>query len=49
MRVLEGAGWRGALDVEIFGDPDSADSLWSYNVDEAARLAYAAIARAAGR
>ena len=49
MRVLEDAGWRGAWDVEIFGDPDSRDSLWSYDVDEAARLAYAAIARAAGR
>jgi sugar phosphate isomerase/epimerase len=49
MRVLEGAGWRGPWDVEIFGDPDSADSIWSRDADEAARLAYAAVVRAAGR
>jgi sugar phosphate isomerase/epimerase len=49
MRVLEQAGWHGAWDVEIFGDPDSADSLWSREVDDAARLAYAAVVRAAGR
>ena len=29
MRVLHDAGWRGAWDVEIFGDPERADSLWS--------------------
>ena len=49
MRVLHDAGWRGAWDVEIFGDPDQPDSLWSLDVDEAARRAYAAVARAAGR
>ena len=49
MRVLRDAGWRGAWDVEIFGDADQPDSLWSLDVDEAARRAYAAAARAAGR
>ena len=49
MRVLREAGWRGAWDVEIFGDPEQPDSLWSLDVDEAARRAYAAAARAAGR
>jgi sugar phosphate isomerase/epimerase len=49
MRVLHDAGWRGAWDVEIFGDPDQADSLWSLPVDEAARRAYAAAARAGDR
>ncbi len=49
VRVLKDAGWRGAWDVEIFGDPDSADSLWAYDVDEAARRAYAAISRVVGR
>jgi sugar phosphate isomerase/epimerase len=44
MRVLHDAGWRGAWDVEIFGDPDQADSLWSLGVDEAARRAHAAVA-----
>ena len=44
MRVLQEAGWQGAWDVEIFGDPERADSLWSLDVDEAARRAYAAIA-----
>ena len=48
MRVLDGAGWRGAWDVEIFGDPERDDSLWSLGVDEAARRAYAAV-RAAAR
>ena len=48
MRVLRDAGWRGAWDVEIFGDAEREDSLWSLNVDEAAQRAYAA-ARAAGR
>jgi sugar phosphate isomerase/epimerase len=47
--VLLDAGWDGPLDVEIFGDPDSAESLWWHDVDEAARRAYAAIARVAGR
>jgi sugar phosphate isomerase/epimerase len=49
MRVLHDAGWRGAWDVEIFGDRDRPDSLWSLPVDEAARRAYAAVATAAGR
>ena len=44
MRVLRDAGWQGPWDVEIFGDPDRPDSLWSLDVDEAARRAYAAIA-----
>jgi sugar phosphate isomerase/epimerase len=44
LRVLHEAGWRGAWDVEIFGDPDSPDSLWACDVDEAARRAHAAIA-----
>jgi sugar phosphate isomerase/epimerase len=44
MRVLRDAGWQGAWDVEIFGDPDRPDSLWSLDVDAAARRAYAAIA-----
>jgi sugar phosphate isomerase/epimerase len=44
MRVLRDAGWQGAWDVEIFGDPARPDSLWSLDVDEAARRAYAAIA-----
>lgn len=47
MRVLHEAGWTGAWDVEIFGDPERPDSLWSLGVDEAARRAYAAIAAAA--
>ncbi len=47
MRVLNDAGWRGAWDVEIFGDPEQPDSLWSLDVEEAARRAFAA-ARAAG-
>jgi sugar phosphate isomerase/epimerase len=45
--VLRDAGWNGALDVEIFGDPDSPDSLWALDVDEAARRAYAAVAAVA--
>ena len=44
MHVLRGAGWQGAWDVEIFGNPSRPDSLWSLDVDEAARRAYAAIA-----
>ena len=43
MRVLHEAGWRGAWDVEIFGDAQQADSLWALDVDEAARRAYAAV------
>jgi sugar phosphate isomerase/epimerase len=42
MRVLHEAGWRGAWDVEIFGDPERDDSLWTLEVDEAARRAYEA-------
>ncbi len=43
MRVLRDAGWQGAWDVEIFGDPGRADSLWALDVDEAATRAYAAV------
>jgi len=43
MRLLRDAGWQGPWDVEIFGDPDQPDSLWSLDVDAAARRAYAAI------
>lgn len=49
IQVLADAGWNGPWDVEIFGDPDSPESLWSHDVDEAARLAYAALATVAGR
>ncbi len=49
MCVLRDAGWVGPWDVEIFGDPEQADSLWSLPVDEAARRAYDAATRAAGR
>jgi sugar phosphate isomerase/epimerase len=48
MRVLRDAGWPGAFDVEIFGDAEREDSLWSLPVDEAARRAYEAVT-AAGR
>jgi sugar phosphate isomerase/epimerase len=44
MGVLHEAGWRGAWDVEIFGDSEQPDSLWSLDVDEAARRAHAALA-----
>jgi sugar phosphate isomerase/epimerase len=44
MDVLRDAGWQGPWDVEIFGDPERPDSLWSLDVDAAARRAYAAIA-----
>jgi hypothetical protein len=47
MRVLRDAGWRGAWDVELFGDAERADSFWSLPVDEAARRAHAALAAAA--
>ena len=43
MGVLHEAGWRGAWDVEIFGDAERADSLWSLPVDEAARRAHTAV------
>jgi sugar phosphate isomerase/epimerase len=46
MRVLHDAGWRGAWDLEIFGDPEQSDSLWAVDVDEAARRAYRSIAAA---
>jgi sugar phosphate isomerase/epimerase len=49
MRALREAGWQGAWDVEIFGDPQRPDSLWALEVDEAARRAHAAIVRADGR
>jgi len=49
MRVLHEAGWRGAWDVEIFGDSERPDSLWSLGVDEAARQAHAAVAAVAPR
>jgi sugar phosphate isomerase/epimerase len=47
VRVLRDAGWSGALDVEIFGDPDSPDSLWALEVEEAARRAREAVAAVA--
>jgi len=47
MLVLHQAGWRGAWDVEIFGDPERSDSFWSLEVDEAARRAHTAITAAA--
>ena len=47
IRVLHDACWRGAWDVEIFGDAERDDSLWALAVDEAARRAYAAIRAAA--
>jgi sugar phosphate isomerase/epimerase len=47
MGVLRDAGWRGSWDVEIFGDPERPDSLWSLEVDEAAQRAHAAIAAVA--
>ena len=43
MSVLHEAGWRGAWDVEIFGDREQPDSLWALDVDEAAKRAYAAV------
>ena len=41
--LLADAGWTGFWDVEIFGDVDDPESLWSVPVDEAARLAYDAV------
>lgn len=49
MRVLHDAGWRGAWDVEIFGDTERPDSLWALDVDDAARQAYDAIATLSAR
>ena len=43
MRVLQDAGWNGAWDVEIFGDPGRPDSLWALDVDTAATLAYESV------
>ena len=40
--ALRAAGWDGYLDVEIFSTPDR---FWGLPADEAARLAYAAVAR----
>jgi sugar phosphate isomerase/epimerase len=40
--LLAEAGWDGSLDVEIFGDADDPESLWSLPVEEAARRAYEA-------
>ncbi|MEJ7570120.1 MAG: sugar phosphate isomerase/epimerase [Gaiellaceae bacterium] len=42
VRILAGAGFRGSWDVEIFGDPEQPDSIWSLPVDEAAHRAYGA-------
>jgi sugar phosphate isomerase/epimerase len=42
VRALAIAGWNGYLDVEIFSTPDR---FWGLPVDEAARLAHAAISR----
>jgi sugar phosphate isomerase/epimerase len=47
LRCLDEAGWRGAWDVEIFGDAAQTDSVWALDVDAAARRAYAAIVAAA--
>jgi sugar phosphate isomerase/epimerase len=43
-RALVDAGWEGYLDVEIFS---TRDRFWGLPVDEAARLAYAAVSRLA--
>jgi sugar phosphate isomerase/epimerase len=48
VRVLRDAGWRGTWDVEIFGDAEQPDSLWSLEVDDAARRAHAALVAALG-
>ena len=40
--ILAEAGFGGSWDVEIFGDPERPDSVWSLPVDEAARRAYEA-------
>ncbi|MBA2764157.1 MAG: sugar phosphate isomerase/epimerase, partial [Thermoleophilaceae bacterium] len=41
--ILAAAGFRGSWDVEIFGDPEHPDSIWSLPVEEAARRAYEAV------
>ena len=43
MDALAGAGWAGAWDVEIFGEPEDPESFWALPVGEAARRAYGAI------
>ena len=43
MEALAAAGWTGAWDVEIFGEPERPESFWALPVGEAARRAYAAI------
>ncbi len=40
--LLAQSGWKGSLDVEIFGDAADPGSLWSLPVDEGARRAYEA-------
>ena len=40
--ILAAAGFRGSWDVEIFGDFERPDSIWSLPLDEAARRAYEA-------
>ena len=40
--ILADSGYRGSWDVEIFGDPEQPDSLWSLPVEQAARRAYEA-------
>jgi sugar phosphate isomerase/epimerase len=40
--ILADAGFRGSWDVEIFGDFERPDSIWSLPLDEAARRAYEA-------
>jgi sugar phosphate isomerase/epimerase len=42
--ALARAGWTGAWDVEIFGEPGNSESFWALPVHEAARRAHAAIA-----
>jgi len=43
IEALAGAGWSGAWDVEIFGEPGRPESFWALPVAEAARRAYDAI------
>ena len=43
IEALARAGWAGAWDVEIFGEPGNAESFWSLPVEEAARRAYDAL------
>ena len=42
VEILHRAGWHGAWDVEIFGDPERSDSIWSLGPVEAAERAYEA-------